>query len=318
MLQSAISLSLLTATIAHAQITFEKPQAKLGVVKAVGAVEHRFPFVVKGAQQAKIVDIRPSCGCVRVSLPKTKFAPGEAGTIPLVIHVASQAEGKKRFELTLVVRDPSERTIVLTAEADLQSEVKVEPSNLVVQLHDGQTSTHRIVVRDRRPRPLKIIEAAVSNPNMKAKLAPPGVDKHERVVELTIGSGLKTGQHAERVEIRALTTENPAFPESIVLEIPIVIRRPSTYTLIPERLRIKRTDLLEGSVSRNVALIDRSGSSPEIRLETGDAKIAAVCRRESPATLKMKVTVQPGAQSTKARLIVNGQQAGELPIDITD
>ena len=318
MFRFAIAWYLLTATAVHAQIAFDKPHAQLGVVKAVGAIEHRFPFVVKGAHAAEIVDIRPSCGCVRVSLPKTKFAPGEAGTIPLVIHVASQAEGKKRFELTLLVRDPVERTIVLAAEADLQSEVKVEPSNLVVQLHDGQTSTHRIVIRDRRPRPLKIIEAVVSNPNMKATLLPGSSDKHERVVELTIGSGLKTGQYAERLEVRAMTTENPAFPESIVLEIPVVIRRPSTYTLIPDRVRIKRSDLLEGSVSRNVAIIDRSGSSPEIRLETGDAKIAAVCRRESPATLKMKVTAQPGAQSMKARLMVNGQHAADLPIEILD
>ena len=149
-------------------------------MKAVGAVEHRFAFSVTGDRAAEIVDVRPSCGCVRTSLAKTKFQPGESGAVPLVIHVASQAEGKKRFELTLLVRDPVERTVVLTAEADIQSDVKVEPSNLVVQLHDGQSSKHRIVIRDRRPRPMKIEEAVVSNPAMKAKLLPAGRDKHER------------------------------------------------------------------------------------------------------------------------------------------
>src|SRR5687767_6417408 len=38
MYRSALFISLSMATVAHAQITFEKPQTKLGVVKAVGAV----------------------------------------------------------------------------------------------------------------------------------------------------------------------------------------------------------------------------------------------------------------------------------------
>lgn len=310
--------ALLPCSLSSAGIVFEKPNATLGTVKAVGSVEHRFAFTVDGSGPAEIMDVRPSCGCVRTSLAKSRFQPGESGVIPLVIHVSSQAEGKKRFELTLLVRDPVERTIVLTAETDIQSDVKVEPSNLVVQLHDGQSSKHRIVIRDRRPRPLKIEDVVVSHPAMKAKLLPVGRDRHERIVELTISSGMQTGRFAERVEIRAKTTENPAFPEAVTLEIPVNILRPTTYTLLPEKLKIRRSDLADGRLSRNVTVIDRSGTSPEIRLVSAEAAIETSSRRESPGVVKMKVVLNADAKSTQAELRVNGKPAGVLPIEIQD
>jgi hypothetical protein len=301
-----------------AEIVFEKPRYDFGVVKAAGAVEHRFAFKVTGDRPAEIVDVRASCGCVRAPLAKAAFQPGEAGVVPLVVHIASQAEGKKRFELTLTVRDPVERVLTLTAEADLQSDVKVEPSNLVVQLHDGQSSLHHVAVRDRRPRPLKIMEVAVSNPAMTARLLPPGEDAHERTIEVTIGAGLKSGRYNERLEIRAKTTENPAFPENVLLEVPINVLRPSTYTLIPDRIRLKQFDLAEGRIARTVTMIDRSGSSPDVRVETGDPKIEATVRRESLGVVKMKIAVHPGARSTAARVFVNGKAVAEIPIDVVE
>jgi hypothetical protein len=307
-----------SATAVRAEIVFEKPRIDLGVVKAAGAVEHRFAFKVTGDFPAVIADIRASCGCVRSPLAKKVFRPGETGVVPLVVHVASQAEGKKRFELTLTVRDPVERIVTLSAEADIQSDVRIEPSNLVVQLHDGQTSTHRFTIRDRRPRPLQINSAVVSNSAMTATLLPVGKDKHERIVEVSIGSGLAAGRYHERLEIRAATTENPAFPENIVLEIPINVLRPSTYTLLPERVRVKRSDLAEGRVSRTVTMIDRSGSSPEVRLDVGDPKIETTVRRESLGLVKLKVSVHPGAASTAARVLINGKPTVSLPIDVVD
>jgi Protein of unknown function (DUF1573) len=302
----------------RAEIIFEKPRFDFGVVKAAGAVEHRFAFKVTGERAAVIADIRASCGCVRSPLSKKVFRPGETGVVPLVVHVASQAEGKKRFELTLTVRDPVERIVTLTAEADIQSDVRIEPSNLVVQLHDGQSSTHRFTIRDRRPRPLQVKSAMASNPAMKATLLPVGKDAHERIVEVTIAAGLAAGRYNERLEIRAETTENPAFPENVVLEIPINVLRPSTYTLLPERVRVKRSDLAEGRVSRTATMIDRSGSSPEVRVEVGDPKIEATVRRESIAIVKLKVAVHPGASSTTARVLINGKPAVSLPIDVVD
>jgi len=312
----SLLVAILISPALHAEIVFEKPRIDLGVVKAAGAVEHRFAFKVVGDQPAEIADIKPSCGCVQTLLPKRTFRPGETGVVPLVVHVTSQAEGKKRFELTLTVRDPIERVVTLTAEADLHSDVKVEPSNLVVQLHDGQTSTHRITIRDRRPRPLEISEAVVTNPAMAAKLLPAGRDAHERVVEVSIGAGLGAGRYNERLEIRAKTTENPVFPEDVVLEVPINVLRPSTYTLLPDRLRIKRSDLAEGRISRNVAIIDRSGSSPDVRVETTDPKVEATVRRESLGVVKLKVSVHPGAASAMVKVLFNGQVAAELPVEV--
>ena len=318
-IRSAIVLMAAACTLeARAEIVFEKPRFDFGVVKAAGAVEHRFAFKVTGQYPVVISDVRASCGCVRSALSKKVFRPGETGVVPLVVHVASQAEGKKRFELTLTVRDPNERIVTLTAEADIQSDVRIEPSNLVVQLHDGQSSTHRFTIRDRRPRPLQINDVATSNPAMKATLLAVGKDAHERVVEVTIPAGLAAGRYNERLEIRAETTENPAFPESVVLEIPINVLRPSTYTLLPERVRVRRSDLAEGKVSRTVTMIDRSGSSPEVRLEVGDSKIEATVRRESLAIVKLKVSVHPGANSTTARILINGNPTVTLPIDVVD
>lgn len=313
----AVILSVvLPATQLRAEIVFDKPRTDLGVVKAAGAIEHQFTFKVTGDQPAQITDVRASCGCVRSPLPKSSFRPGETGVVPLVVHVASQAEGKKRFELTLTVRDPVERIVTLTAEADIQSDVRIEPSNLVVQLHDGQSSTHRFTIRDRRPRPLQIKEVTTSNPTLKATLLPATKDLHGRTIEVQIAAGLKPGRYNERLEIRAETTENPAFPEAVVLEIPINILRPSTYTLLPERVRIKRSDLAEGKVSRMVTMIDRSETTPDVRIETGDSKIEATVRRESLGVVKLKVTVQPGAASSTARIFIDGKPTVELPIDV--
>ena len=309
-------VAFLASQFAFADLVFEKPQASLGTIKAAGSVEHRFAFKVTGENSAQILDIRPSCGCVRASMAKTTFRPGESGVVPLVIHVASQAEGKKRFELTLTVRDPVERTVVLSAEAEIHSDVKVEPSNLVVQLHDGQTSIHRITIRDRRPRPLEITEAVVTNAAMTAILLPGAKDSHERTVEVTIGPTLAAGRYNERLEIRARTTEDPVFPESVVLEVPINVLRPSTYTLLPDRIRLKVADLAEGKISRTVVLMDRSGSSPEIRVETGESKIEATINRESIGVVKLKFTAHPGARATTARILVNGRSVVELPIEI--
>ena len=47
----------LVARALHAEIVFEKPRVDLGVVKAAGAVEHRFAFKVVGDQPAEIAEI---------------------------------------------------------------------------------------------------------------------------------------------------------------------------------------------------------------------------------------------------------------------
>jgi hypothetical protein len=297
-------------------LAFEFASVDRGVVKAAGTVEVAFPFTARGP--VEILDARPSCGCLRTQLAKRKYAAGERGAIPLRIHVASQAEGKKRFVLTLLVRDPTERTVTLSAEMTLQSDVKVTPSNLIVHLPDGETARQRIELRDRRPRPLQMLSVATSRPEIVARLRNPEADGHVHYIDVNIANTMPVGKHEAKVEIRALNAESPAFPETVTIEVPIVVVRPGPYALSPEYLRLRRADLKDGPVTRTFVLLDRDAQGRTVRFESADPHVAAMVKRESPLAVRVRVTVKPDAATTVAKLTADGRTVAEIPIEIRD
>ncbi|MGL5098251.1 MAG: DUF1573 domain-containing protein, partial [Planctomycetia bacterium] len=148
-----------------AVLRFDKSVVDLGVVRSVGVVEQEFPFVVT-ADAVQIVDLQPGCGCLRSSLDKRSYTAGETGRVKLAIHAVSQSPGRHRYLLTVVHRSPELGRQVLAVDLDLQSDVAVEPSTLLV-LTSGKTDVERtITLTDRRGDFLKVTRAESSSPRV--------------------------------------------------------------------------------------------------------------------------------------------------------
>jgi hypothetical protein len=232
------------------------------------------------------------------------------------IHAASQAEGTKRFQLTMRVRDPQERTLVLSAEVTIESEIRIEPSNIIAQVDGSNTWRQTLVLRDRRPRPAQWKGVVASRPEITARMRPADADSRIRHIDLELTRPLPEGKHEERIVIRGQTTEIPGFPEPLEIEIPITFVRPGVVTVIPDQLVIDAADLADGRLLRQVVVIDRKQRPGQPSITINDSKIKGSCQRESLGVIKLRLEIHPGATSNNAVLCVDRKPIAEIPIHV--
>lgn len=227
------------ATIAHGAdgLIFEKEFVSLGRVEVAGDLIQEFPFRVAGDAPVQILDVKSSCGCITPALAKRVYQPGEIDKLVFGIHAASQAEGKKRFQVSISYRQTGDVvTIPIFVDVDLFKPIAVEPSILLVHVGGGRPFRQLVTIKEQRGQPLGNVDLSVSSNKVKARLLP--ADNKEptvRRIEVEIGTEFPTGKTDERLLVRV--TGNP--PTEIV--VPISIVRASRIKILPEVLHAKGT-----------------------------------------------------------------------------
>lgn len=250
-------------TAAQASLKFEQPWQNLGRVQSIGNVVRDFAFVNVGDKAIEILEVRPSCGCLRPKLEKRVYAPGERGVLALGIHATSQRAGKHRFQLAITAREERIRTYEVGVDVDLYSDVAVEPSNLLIYV-GGQTSLERpIVIRDARKSTWRIESARSTDRRIAAAIVDAEADAAgNRRVQVAIRGDFPVGRHDAYVEIR---TNDPEYG---VFEIPVTVAREPRVTALPSQLTLPRESLAVEGVSRTLLLRDGRGAPVRVNAVT--------------------------------------------------
>ena len=240
---------------AECGIRFASTQVDLGRIEGLGIIRQDFDFRVTGREEVEIVELRPSCGCLRPTLSKRIYRPGDSGRITLDIHAASAKPGPHRYQLGVTLRDPSERAVSLTVDLDLVSHVEVRPAALRISLGGSKPIRQTITITDDRPRPLDIIRLVASSTRIKPRLAPSATgasDPHVQLVELEIAADFPVGLCHERL---LLVTDDPKYPS---VEIPIEVERLPRMRVTPRSLRFSTNAIATDAVSRRLYVRDKN------------------------------------------------------------
>lgn len=243
---------------ATAGFIVNEPTVSLGRVAAGKPLEHLFHFRIDGGKSVEVTDVRPSCGCLRSDMKKNSFQPGESGTIPLSIHTLGQTPGPHRYQLTVTVRDPAPRLVVLVADVEIYREVTVEPANLIIYTSGrGEPIRQPVTIRDERPNGLDITHVTTSSARITSRIPTERQgslhDPQVRRVELVIAGNFPAGQSEEQVEVH---TSDPSYP---VLRIPVTVVKQGSLRAFPDRIRVSREELANAPVSRTMFLKENQG-----------------------------------------------------------
>lgn len=298
---------LCAAAKAQGGVEFETTHVQLGKVRTASDLVQRFRFTVTGDSPVEFVELRPSCGCVAPQIEKRRYQPGESGSVEFGVHTSSQTPGPHRYQVSMTVRDPRERKIVLTIDLDLEREVSVAPSNLRLILNGDRDLQQTIKVLDPRDKRLTVTEAVTSTDRLKARILKGGSNRlGEQVVALTIDVGFPEGTHTERLILR---TDDPIYDE---LAIPVTVIRPSRVQAIPDSVRLTG---VQGEVRRVVVLRDRTAAP--IELDRVESPPGVDCTAQpGSGYLRLQLTVQPDELPDQAAISVFVRKPIETRIDI--
>jgi hypothetical protein len=224
-----------------AALSFSQYAVSLKETRAVPSVRTQFWFRNNSSETVKILNAKPSCGCVTATVigqnakpgpgerHKKTYAPGESGRIELVLPTANVDPGPQQYTITVEYDDGAERVEELTFNVDLPAKsVRLEPKELYFYQY-GDPLTRTVKVIDDRNKILDVTDVKIQyylGPGKGWEPAP------TELAEATIGPSeiTKEGRRAtpiridvagdidpkEKVSHLFIKTNDPDFPELLV------------------------------------------------------------------------------------------------------
>lgn len=302
----------LLAVEGRAELRFAQTVADAGEVRSGLPLVHRFPFTNPGPSAVEIVELRPSCGCVRPAPGRRVVQPGESGEMALEVHTLGEAAGDHRWTLQVAsvangVR--SETTLVLTGR--VVTEVSVRPGSLTIFAENAVQ--HELLLTDHRLKTLQVREVRSGASWLTGKVVEPlreGVATCR--IALTIDAACPEGRREEVVSIH---TDDPVYRE---LRVPVTVvkRARQRVTALPTSVHLRSAS----GGSRIVLLEDRENEAVVIERAEADHP-ALTCRWASGpgkrATLRIGVDASKASEASFSgvvRVTLNG--SGMEPIEI--
>lgn len=169
------------------EITFEKLRHDFGEIGAGTENTCEFKFTNTGNALLKIGKIKCPCGCTVPTLPKTKYAPGESGTLKIVYH-ASQSPGSITKSCTVPSNDKKKHTVILTIKSKIVMKVVHQPERLNLFLKGENASCPEITLTSRDKQPFTIKHFAATG-NVISADYDPLVEATKFVLKPTVNIG---------------------------------------------------------------------------------------------------------------------------------
>lgn len=194
------------------------PIAARGDVKAGPPLRHTFELTHRGtAGVLTITRIDAGCGCLRQALSAAVLQPGETARLTLEVNTLTQPDGPNRWQIRAEYRLDAPGVPAQTGEtlllitATLSREVSITPPQMGFSCAGEATQT--LVVTDRRAKPLMVLRATASSPDLTVQLGlPVATPNGNRVQTLTVKL-TATAPAGHRDESVVLLTDDPAYPE---------------------------------------------------------------------------------------------------------
>lgn len=256
-------------------LQFEKTSIQLGRQLSARVIEVPFKFRVADGAKVEIKDLRPSCGCLKTRLSAKDLTAGAKGEILLAIHGFSQTPGPHRYNVTVSYTDPQPRSVTLSADVDLYSDVTIEPNNLLASVDGAGELRRTLTVKDTRPSPLTIVKVETTGTLVRAKLMEsPTVGQHR--IAVVVDGAVDVGRYDEKIQIH---TNDSTYR---ILEIPVTIVRQARVRCFPEFLRFSASSSTADRLSRQVLLRDQKGEDIRISEVTADLEGLSIDWDQSP------------------------------------
>lgn len=209
-------------------LVFHTYLIKRGRVSPRPMVGARFFFMNRGDQPVKIVEAKPSCGCLKPRLKKRVWQPGERGELILPVQTPNQQPGPHAYTLTVRYEDPEPRETVLTFEVELpEKQVMVSPPALAIYQLGTRETERTILVSDYPRLGLKLTGVTCNSEFATVRLGGTQTDefghaRHEVLVK--VPGQIPPGRHHSVITI---TTDDERYRK---LKVPLYLigRRPKT------------------------------------------------------------------------------------------
>ena len=149
-----------------AGLVFENRVVDVSVGPDVESFEVLFPFQVMGGD-VEIKSFDAPCSCLEAEISdggRLVWKDGEKGIVKGIFELGSIKGKIEKFILLKVAGQPND--IKLTARVDIPELVKLEPPTLAWEV-GGKPDSKTLRVTIQHDKPVRLIEATVSNPNFE-------------------------------------------------------------------------------------------------------------------------------------------------------
>jgi hypothetical protein len=143
------------------KIVFEKLAHNFGIVGPGTKNVCEFKFTNTGDSPLKVTNVRVSAlCCMRYTLRKKEYAPGESGTLEVSYH-ASKRSGRVRYSVFVSSNDKTNPRVTLAVEARIVLKVVHKPKELKLLLRGKNAGCPEITLTsvDERPFAVKSFES---------------------------------------------------------------------------------------------------------------------------------------------------------------
>jgi len=226
----------------------------LGTVRSGVTQTVRFVLTNTTVDTIDIGELRPSCGCLRVSIGSRKLGASETTYIEMLLHTLTQPPGPNRWRIVVPYR---ETELALEVTANIVREIEIEPSSLVIPFTPDRTFT--VLITDRRTTPFRIVGVKSTLPFVIADWT--------TKIDVRVVGEVPIGDHHGTIVIQ---TDDAAYRE---IEVPIEVRnRPkSLVSVTPSELSLR---MAKGQTLASGIVQIRRGDDGEVKIAevTTDAK----------------------------------------------
>lgn len=293
--------------------------AAKGEVRGGPPLVHSFELTNRSAHVIRITRVEASCGCVKRTLTAESLKPGQTATLSVEVNTLTQPDGANQWRtiVSYTSEDPAQTTgeLVLGVSANLIREVTVTPAQLAFSTTTDAGQTLKIV--DRRGKPLSIVKATSTSPQLTATIGAPAGGN--QTIQVKLSSDAPAGQ---REEMLILQSDDPAYPE---FRVPVRVnkRAPGQVTAAPEEVNVK---LGPGQEEVSALIQLRAPDGKTIRIESAESDFSAAGVKHSSqagpvATVRITVggvaASLPGSCKVKVRLAEPAGQEVIVPVSWT-
>jgi hypothetical protein len=285
--------------------------AAKGEVKGGPALSHTFELTHRGGGTLTITRVEAGCGCLRQSLSNAVLTPGEMARLTLEVNTLTQPDGPNRWQIAVGYKveapgvPPQTGELSLLITATLSRDVKVTPPQL--GFSTTGTAAQKLIVNDRRDKPLTVLKATTSSPFLTAEVGPRATGKGQ-AIEVKLLPDAPAGHRDESV---VLLTDDPEYPE---LRIPVRVlkRAAGTIRVTPESISVR---FAPGQTEISTLVQLRAADGKTIEVSGVESDLPGVTARHSSragSVTVVRVTVTDSQQSGSCKVRVKmSQPAGQ-------
>lgn len=238
---SGVKARPVASVTARDSLAFEQYLVNLGAPPPRSEYFARFAFRNIGSQPLKILELKPSCGCLNPRLEKNEFAPGEGGEFFLRVRAANEKPGPHEYFCQVLYDDGQPRETQVRFKISLPEErVEIRPRALIVYQFNNQPTTREVTITDFRAasdeRPLarlELLEATCTLPWVEVAIGDVELDtlgqRQQKV--LATFTDVPPGTHDGSILVR---TNVPEFAE---LRVPLRVEGLSSSGEYPATIR---------------------------------------------------------------------------------